>query len=96
MDFMGIGPLELLVILLIGFLLFGPEKLPEMAAKAGKLFRNLKKVTSNLTKTFTEELSTEGKTKEGSETTSVPESDGKVNVENTQKTTPGADEELNE
>jgi len=62
MDFMGIGPFELLLVLIIGFLLLGPEKLPEMAAKAGRLYRNLKRATFDLSKTITEDVSSEKKT----------------------------------
>ena len=62
MDFMGIGPFELLLVLIIGFLLLGPDKLPQMAAKAGQLYRNFKKATFDLSKTITEDLSTEKKT----------------------------------
>ncbi len=61
MDFMGIGPLELLLVLIIGFLLLGPDKLPEMASKAGQLYRNFKKATFDLSKTITEDLSAEKK-----------------------------------
>ena len=62
MDFMGIGPLELLLVLIIGFLLLGPDKLPEMASKAGQLYRNFKKATFDLSKTITADLSAEKKT----------------------------------
>ena len=58
MNFMGMGPLEILLILILGFLFFGPEKLPTMAAKAGRLYRNFKKASFDLTKTITEDLST--------------------------------------
>ena len=62
MDFMGIGPLEVLLVLIVGFLLLGPDKLPGMAAKAGRLYRNLKRATFDLTKTITEDVSSEKKT----------------------------------
>ena len=61
MDFIGIGPLELLLILLLGFLFFGPDKLPGMAAKAGRLYRNFKKASFDLSKTITQELPTENR-----------------------------------
>lgn len=61
MDFMGIGPLEILLVLILGFLFLGPEKLPEMAAKAGRLYRNFKKATFDLSKSITEESPTENK-----------------------------------
>ena len=61
MDFMGMGPFEILLALLIGFLFLGPEKLPGMAAKTGEWYRKLTKATSNLTKSLTEEISAEAK-----------------------------------
>ncbi len=56
MDFMGIGPLELLLVLILGFLFFGPEKLPEIAAKVGKFYRNFSRSANNFTRTINEEL----------------------------------------
>ncbi|MBN2462135.1 MAG: twin-arginine translocase TatA/TatE family subunit [Dehalococcoidia bacterium] len=52
------GFLELLLILILGVIFIGPDKLPEMAAKAGQLFRSFKKTTFDLTKSITEELPT--------------------------------------
>jgi len=79
MNFMGIGPLELLLILIIGFLFFGPDELPEVAARAGRLFRNFKKVTSDLSKTISEELTTESKAERVGKTPPTSVSDGRVN-----------------
>lgn len=62
MSFLGMGPLEILLILILGFLFFGPEKLPQMAAKAGKLYRNFRKATFDLSKSITSEVDSEGKT----------------------------------
>ncbi len=62
MNFMGMGPLEILLILILAFLFFGPDKLPEMAAKAGRLYRNFRRATFELSKTITEEIATEKKT----------------------------------
>ena len=61
MDFMGMGPFEILLALIIGFLFLGPEKLPAMAAKTGEWYRKLTKATSNLAKSLTEEISSETK-----------------------------------
>ena len=61
MDFMGMGPLEILLVLIIGLLVLGPEKLPGMAAKAGELYRKLTKAASTLSKSITEEISAETK-----------------------------------
>ena len=62
MSFLGMGPLEILLILILGFLFFGPEKLPQMAAKAGRLYRNFKKASFDLSKSITSEVDSEGKT----------------------------------
>jgi sec-independent protein translocase protein TatB len=49
MDFLDIGFLEILVIMVVGLLVIGPDKLPEYARKFGKMIRELKKMTKNLT-----------------------------------------------
>jgi TatA/E family protein of Tat protein translocase len=54
MDFLDIGPLEILVILIIAFLLFGPDKLPQIAGAIGKGLRKLKEATTELSKEFQE------------------------------------------
>jgi len=61
MDFLGLGPLEILTILIVGFLIFGPEKLPGIAAKAGKWYRKLTGTTSNIARTINEEVSKESR-----------------------------------
>jgi TatA/E family protein of Tat protein translocase len=54
MNFFDIGPLEILVVLIIAFILFGPEKLPQIAAAIGKGMRKLKEATTELSKDFQE------------------------------------------
>jgi sec-independent protein translocase protein TatA len=49
LDFLGIGVMEVLFILLIAFLLFGPKRLPEIARAAGKAVREFRKYSSALT-----------------------------------------------
>lgn len=61
MDFLGLGPLEILLVLILGFLFIGPDKLPGIAAKAGELYRKFRKATFDLTKSITEEVSAETK-----------------------------------
>ena len=48
---------EILLIMFVVFLVFGPEKMPEMARKAGRLMNQMKKATSDLTHEFTKETS---------------------------------------
>ena len=56
MDFLGMGWFEILVILVIGLLVLGPEKIPEYARKAGKLVRQFRKITSGITKELTKAI----------------------------------------
>jgi len=60
-DFMGLGPLEILLVLILGFIFLGPEKLPGMAAKAGEWYRKFQKATFDLSKSVTEEIAKETK-----------------------------------
>jgi Tat protein translocase TatB subunit len=52
MEFMGIGLPELLVILVIGLLVVGPKRLPEMAAQLGRFMRAFQRYSSQVTREF--------------------------------------------
>ncbi|MCA1666059.1 MAG: twin-arginine translocase TatA/TatE family subunit [Thermomicrobia bacterium] len=52
MEFFGIGAPELMVILVIAIVMFGPDKIPSMAAQVGKTIRDFRRYTSELTKEF--------------------------------------------
>src|SRR5215207_1302982 len=52
MDFLGMGPLELIVVLILALVVLGPERLPEVAAQVGKLFRDLRRMTNELSSEF--------------------------------------------
>ena len=54
-SFFGISFWELLLILVIGLILVGPRNLPEMAAKAGRAYRRLKRASQDLTSELTKE-----------------------------------------
>jgi Tat protein translocase TatB subunit len=59
MDFFGIGFGELVLILLIALMVFGPGRLPEVARTLGRLSRNLRKMSSDLTSAVTKEMGIE-------------------------------------
>jgi sec-independent protein translocase protein TatA len=56
MDFLGIGLPEIILILLIVFILFGPKRILEISKTAGKVARNLSKDASDIQGRLTEEL----------------------------------------
>jgi sec-independent protein translocase protein TatA len=53
--FLDVSGGELIVILLVVFLVFGPDKMPEMARKAGRMMNQMKKATNDLTREFKKE-----------------------------------------
>lgn len=59
MDIFGLGPMEILLILIIGLLIFGPEKLPKIGRDLGRAFRAFRKASSDLTTEVTKELEAE-------------------------------------
>ncbi|MGB9627388.1 MAG: Sec-independent protein translocase protein TatB [Thermodesulfobacteriota bacterium] len=50
-----IGMQELLVILVIALIVFGPNKIPELAKSFGKALREFKKATEEMKNSFEEE-----------------------------------------
>jgi Tat protein translocase TatB subunit len=56
MEFMGIGPLELLLILVIALIVFGPNRLPEIAAQIGKFVHNMRQMSFEFTRQLNKEL----------------------------------------
>jgi len=59
MDIFGLGPMEILLILIIGLLIFGPDKLPKIGRDLGRAFRSFRKASSDLTNEVTKELEAE-------------------------------------
>jgi TatA/E family protein of Tat protein translocase len=49
LDILGVGPLEIVVILVIALLVFGPDKLPEIGAKLGQSVRELRNLSREIT-----------------------------------------------
>ena len=50
------GTLELLTILVVATLVFGPNRIPEFARKAGQFLRSFRTVTTQMTKEFTKAI----------------------------------------
>ena len=61
MGFFDMGPLEILLILVVALIIWGPGRIPEIARTLGKTIRALKKATFDLTQSVTKELEMEEK-----------------------------------
>ncbi len=59
MDFFGIGPWEILLILIVALMVVGPKKLPEIARTLGKTMRAIKKASGDFTTAVTREIEAE-------------------------------------
>ncbi len=61
MDFLGMGMGEILLILVVALIIWGPGKIPEIAKTLGKTVRTLRKVSFDLTTQISKELEEEEK-----------------------------------
>jgi sec-independent protein translocase protein TatA len=52
----GLGVTEILVILVVAFLLFGPQQLPEIGRQVGKAVKGFKEATDDVRKSVEPEL----------------------------------------
>lgn len=55
----GVGLPELAVLLVVGLLIFGPDRLPEFARQAGRVLRQIKQFSQNARDDLREELGPE-------------------------------------
>jgi sec-independent protein translocase protein TatA len=56
MEFLGIGPGELLLILVIALIVFGPRRLPEIGRTLGKAIRDFREASQGLTDQLRSEI----------------------------------------
>ena len=52
MSIFGMGPGEIFLILVVALIVFGPDRLPEVARQVGKTVRDFRRMTSSLTSEF--------------------------------------------
>lgn len=61
MGFLDIGTGELLLVLVVALIIFGPRRIVEVGRTFGKMVRALEKATSDLTTAVTKEVDSEEK-----------------------------------
>ena len=61
MDFFGIGTGEILLVLLVALIVFGPGRIAEIGRTLGRMMHTLKKTSFDLTSQVTKELEAEEK-----------------------------------
>jgi Tat protein translocase TatB subunit len=62
MNFLGMGPFELLMILGLALVVFGPGKLPELARQVGRTVGELRRMSSEVTREIQKSIDIEGET----------------------------------
>lgn len=59
MNIFGLGPLEILLILVIALIVFGPAKLPEIMGQVGRAIADFRRATSELSSEFNRTIQAE-------------------------------------
>jgi sec-independent protein translocase protein TatB len=59
MNFLGMGPLELVLIVVLALIVFGPAKLPEIMGQIGKAIGDFRRATSELSDEFNRTIQAE-------------------------------------
>lgn len=59
MNFLGLGPAEIFLVMLLALIVFGPGKLPEIGQGLGRAIRQFRTATSEITEEFNRELNIE-------------------------------------
>ena len=77
MDFFGIGLGEILLILVIALIIWGPKRLPEIARTLGKTLHSLRKATNDFTSQVTREIDIEETERKKKEPITPPREDSK-------------------
>jgi len=66
------GPMELMVILVLALIIFGPGKLPEIAGQVGRVVRDFRRTTAELSSEFNRTLSLEIEERKATEAPAPP------------------------
>ena len=56
MEVFGIGPLEIALVILIAFIVLGPERIPEVMRQLGTWTRQLREMVNNITRDYNADI----------------------------------------
>jgi sec-independent protein translocase protein TatB len=56
MEVFGIGPLEILLIVLVAFIVLGPDRIPGVMRQLGKWTRQMREMVTNITRDYNTEI----------------------------------------
>src|SRR3977135_494700 len=59
MNILGMGPMEVLLIVILALIVFGPARLPEIMAQVGKAIGDFRRATSELSDEFNRTIQAE-------------------------------------
>ncbi len=71
MNLFGIGPGELLLILILALIVFGPRRLPEIGRSLGQMMRELREASEDITEQFRQEMEAPSDEREATSGTAV-------------------------
>lgn len=60
MNIFDVGPMEMLVIVAVALIIFGPHRLPEVLGQLGRTVRQIRRMAEDATREFSRELNLEG------------------------------------
>jgi TatA/E family protein of Tat protein translocase len=60
MNVLGMGPLELVFIAALALVVFGPDKLPELARQLGRAFNEVRRISSDASAELQRSLNADG------------------------------------
>jgi sec-independent protein translocase protein TatA len=87
----SIGMPEMLVILVIALIIFGPRKLPELGKSLGKSLAEFKRASNDLRTTLEEEIKVEERQSKTPESTAIPPTPATPSVVVDEHSTPRVD-----
>jgi len=91
MNLFNIGPMELILILILALIIFGPGKLPEVARGFGKAISEFRRASQELTEGITKEINTTTEAPKESKESTETAADKDVSQRSTPESNKGDD-----